>query len=49
MMLAAGWLLVFTSFSGVTTSELGAMPMEHFSIAPLQTWSAICFPPRGQV
>jgi hypothetical protein len=44
-MFAAGTGLEFTSFSGVTTSELGDMPMEHFNIAPLQTWSAICLPP----
>ena len=44
MMFAAGWLLVFTIFSGVTIMELGARPIEHFSIAPLQTCSAICSP-----
>jgi len=37
-MVAAGWLLVSTMFSGVTTIVLGAIPIEHFNIAPLQTW-----------
>src|SRR5882762_2246431 len=38
MMVAAGWLLVSTMFSGVTTIVPGAIPIEHFNIAPLQTW-----------
>lgn len=37
MMFAAGCMLVLTIFSGVTTNVLGARPMEHLSIAPLQT------------
>src|SRR5262245_17171695 len=45
MMFAAGWLLVITLCSGVTTKVLGAKPMEHFNIAPLQTWSAISISP----
>jgi len=30
-----------TLFAGTTISELGAMPIEHFNIAPLHTWLAI--------
>src|SRR5688572_28085249 len=45
MMLAAGCELVFTIFSGVTTSELGATPIEHCSNAPLHTCSAISVSP----
>jgi hypothetical protein len=45
MMVAAGWLLVSTAFSGVTTIVLGAIPIEHCNIAPLQTWgTAILYP-----
>ena len=41
MMFAAGWLLVSILFSGVTTRVLGAMPMVHCRVAPLQTCFAI--------
>src|SRR3954464_488652 len=43
MMFAAGWLLDCTMCSGVTIKVLGAMPIEHFNIAPLQTCSGIEF------
>jgi hypothetical protein len=45
VMFAAGCELVLTIFSGVTTSELGATPIEHMSTAPLQTCRAIGVPP----
>ena len=37
MMLAAGTFVVITLFGGSTTSELGATPKLHCSIAPMQT------------
>jgi hypothetical protein len=37
MMLASGTMLVITLFVGNTTSELGAIPMVHIIIAPMQT------------
>ena len=37
LILAAGWLLVRVLLIGKTTSVLGANPMEHFRVAPLQT------------
>src|SRR4029079_10054362 len=46
MMFAAGWKLVFTIFSGVTTNTLGAMPIVHPSDAPLQTCSGISRSPH---
>src|ERR1700723_2017766 len=41
MMLASGISLVKTMFVGRTTSELGAIPMVHIIIAPMQTCIAI--------
>jgi hypothetical protein len=41
MMLASGISLVKTMFVGKTTSELGAIPMVHIIIAPMQTCIAI--------
>lgn len=47
MMLAAGISPVQrTMFVGRTTSELGAIPMVHIIIAPMQTCIGICDPPR---
>jgi len=40
--------LVNTMFVGKTTSELGAMPMVHIMVAPMQTCIGICHPP-GQL
>ena len=37
MMLASGTSSVITMLVGNTTSELGAMPMVHINIAPMQT------------
>jgi len=37
MMLASGISLVKTMFVGRTTSELGATPMVHIMVAPMQT------------
>ena len=37
LMLAAGWLSVLTILTGSTTSVLGAAPIAHLSVAPLQT------------
>jgi len=41
MMLASGTSPVKTLFVGSTTSELGAIPMVHIIIAPMQTCIAI--------
>jgi hypothetical protein len=43
MILAAGCMLVFTIFSGVTTNVLtpGGTAMLHFNSAPLQTCSGM--------
>src|SRR5690242_11257087 len=49
MMFAAGWKLVFTIFSGVTTKTLGVMPIVHPSNAPLQTCSGISRSPHVEV
>jgi hypothetical protein len=40
-MLASGISLVKTMFVGKTTSELGAIPMVHIMVAPMQTCIAI--------
>ena len=37
MMLASGTWSVRTRFTGSTTSELGAMPIVHIMVAPIQT------------
>ena len=37
MMFASGWFPVLTRFTGSTTRLLGAIPMAHCSVAPLQT------------
>jgi hypothetical protein len=37
MMLASGTSSVITRLMGRTTSELGAMPMVHIIMAPMQT------------
>jgi len=37
MMLASGTWSVRTRLMGRTTSELGAMPMVHIMVAPMQT------------
>jgi hypothetical protein len=37
MIVAAGILLSFTRFSGVSVSELGVVPKLHLNIAPLHT------------
>src|SRR5262249_62256097 len=43
MMFASGWFPVFTRFTGKTTKLLGAMPMLHWRVAPLQTcWGMRC-------
>jgi hypothetical protein len=47
MIVAAGWLLVRTMFSGVTTIVLGAIPIEHCNIAPLQTWGTAILRPSS--
>jgi hypothetical protein len=41
MMLASGISLVNTMFVGSTTSELGAIPIVHIMVAPMQTCIAI--------
>jgi hypothetical protein len=41
MMLASGISLVKTMFVGRTTSELGAIPIVHIMVAPMQTCIAI--------
>src|SRR5215472_19094699 len=41
IMLASGWFPVLTRFTGSTTKLLGAMPMLHWRVAPLQTCCAI--------
>ena len=46
MMFAAGWLLVNTIFSGVTTKVLGATPKVHCNKAPLHTCIAMIYPPN---
>src|SRR5436305_1701873 len=47
MMFASGTSLVITRLIGSTTSELGAMPMVHVIIAPIQTWLGITAPHSG--
>ena len=41
MMLACGFLLFITLFTGNTFNVDGASPLLHFIMAPLQTYSAI--------
>jgi hypothetical protein len=40
-MLASGWFAVFTRLTGSTTRLLGAIPILHCSVAPLQTCCGI--------
>src|SRR3984957_13096452 len=47
MMFASGTSSVMTRLVGNTTSELGAIPMVHIMVAPMQTCIAICEPPAG--
>ena len=47
-MLASGTSSVMTRLMGRTTSELGAMPMVHIMVAPIQTCIGILEIPRPE-
>lgn len=49
MMLASGTSSVRTRFVGSTTRELGAIPIVHIIIAPIQTCIAISDPARERL